>query len=216
MKGYIFDILFSYLHPKPKPYPNQQLPKPTFQAESIVLAQFHQASIAAFQAKDETNNTFNIYLLIAGIIAAGLPLIQGLIEGEHSFDLRLSLSILSDIILLLAGILSFLFLSRFLNLAQERFESIKLMNNIQDYYDKQLENIVDFDKIYGQRDVKETAISVPAVMRNAVFIIGSLYIGGAIGISFNVWWSQKSGSPALCVKRTGLRGGWLEENTLTQ
>jgi hypothetical protein len=112
--------------------------------------------------------------------------VQGLIiQGDTTYDLKISLSVLSDIILLLAGILSFFFLSRFLTLAQERFESIKLMNSIQNYYDKQLEHIIDFDKIYGQRHATEQSISVPSVIRNAVFVIGSLYIGGAIGVIFD-------------------------------
>ena len=48
-------------------------------AETILLETFHHASIAAYQAEDEINNTFNYYLFLAGIIAVGLPTVQGLI-----------------------------------------------------------------------------------------------------------------------------------------
>jgi hypothetical protein len=186
VKGYIFDILFSHLRQAPQLSTIPQTPEPIFHAESIVLAKFNQASIAAYQAKDETNNTFNIYLIIAGIIAAGLPVLEGLfIQRDTPPDLKLLLSLTADLTLYIAGILSFFFLSRFLTLAQERFENIKIMNSIKVYYDKRLRHIVNLDEIFGKQQATEQSISVPAVIRYAVFIIGSLYIGGGIGTSFN-------------------------------
>ena len=186
MKGCLFDILFSALRQQPRLPTVPQSPEPTFHAEHFVLARFQQASIAAYQARDETNNTFNIYLIIAGIIAAGLPVIQGLIiQSDVPHDLKLLLSFMVVIILLFAGLLSFLFLSRFLMLAQERFENIKTMNNIRDYYDKQLENTVNLDEIFGERQAKMQSISVLEFILYTVFVIGSLYIGGAFGTATN-------------------------------
>ncbi len=98
--------------------------------ETILIETFHHASIAAYQAEDEINSTFNIYLLIGGIIGAGLPTLQGLVLqtlDQRRPSLALIFSVTAVIILVIVGGLSLSFLERFLQLAKERYDNVKTM-----------------------------------------------------------------------------------------
>lgn len=80
--------------------------------EAILMETFHHASIAAYQAEDEINNTFNYYLVLAGIIAVGLPTVQGLIIQTREQDylyLPVAFSATVVIILMLVAVLSLFF-----------------------------------------------------------------------------------------------------------
>jgi hypothetical protein len=162
---------------------NQENP---LHGETILIETFHHASIAAYQAKDEINNTFNIYLILTGIIATGLPVIQGLIlqtrEQRYLF-LPAIFSATAAIVLGLVAVLSLCFLERFLQLSKERHNNIKTMNNIQDYYSRKLElQMPGINEVFHkQRDI-EQGFSVPLVIRLTVIMVGSLCIGGVIAI----------------------------------
>lgn len=161
--------------------------EPPLHVENILLETFHHASIAAYQAEDEINSTFNYYILLVGIVAVGLPTIQGLIlqtNEQHYLYLPTVFIATAAIILGVIGGLSLCFLERFLQLAKERYDNIKTMNNIQDFYSKKLvTQMPDIDEIFSKQRGSEKVFSVPPVIRFSVITGGSLCIGGAIGIA---------------------------------
>jgi hypothetical protein len=163
---------------------NQENP---LHGEAILMETFHHASIAAYQAEDEINSTFNLYLLIGGIIGAGLPTIQGLVIqtlDQQRPSLALIFSATAAIILVIVGILSLCFLERFLQLAKERYDNVKTMNNIQDFYSRKLEaQMPDLADVLSKQRASGRGFSVPLVIRLTVIVIGSLYFGGAVAIA---------------------------------
>ncbi len=155
--------------------------------ETILMETFQHASIAAYQAEDEINSTFNLYLLIGGIVGAGLPTIQGLVlqtldQGRPS--LALIFSATAVIILVIVGGLSLCFLERFLQLAKERYDEVKTMNNIQDFYSRKLETqLPGLTAVLSKQRGSERDFSVPLVIRLTVIVVGSLYIAGAVAVA---------------------------------
>lgn len=158
--------------------------------ETILMESFHHASIAAYQAEDEINNTFNYYLVLAGIIAVGLPSVQGLIiqTNERGYRyLPVAFSVTASIILVLVAVLSLFFLERFLQLSKERYDNVKTMNNIQDYYSGRLEaQMPGIDDIFRKQRGKEKSFRVPLVILFTAIVVGSLCIGGSIAIVVSV------------------------------
>ncbi len=82
MKKYLLDYITSHIGSRPHPIVDQHVTEKnavSWNMENMLLETFHRSNVAAYQAKDEISSTFNIYLLVAGIIAASLPAIQDLI-----------------------------------------------------------------------------------------------------------------------------------------
>jgi uncharacterized membrane protein YfcA len=157
------------------------------QAETILVETFHNASIAAYQAEDEINSTFNLYLLIGGIIGAGLPTLQTLVldslEKNHR-SLAIAFSVTATIMLVIVGILSLFFLERFLQLSKERFDNVETMNNIQDFYSRKLKaHLPELTDLFRKQSDSERGFDVPPVVFYTVSVIGSVYIGGATAIA---------------------------------
>src|SRR6266446_3145339 len=77
-------------------------PDTSLHLENALLEEFHHASINVYQAKDETINTFNIYLIMTGILASGLTAILTIIVPEHD-SVVLALEGLSIFLLIVLG-----------------------------------------------------------------------------------------------------------------
>src|SRR5258708_2977755 len=105
--------------------------------EYLLLEEFRNASIASYQSKEETTNTFNVYLTAMGIAATGIAVLSSFIidslKGDELYRYYLFESIMF-IVLFITSIISFTFFTRFIQLTKENFRNIEVMNSIREYH----------------------------------------------------------------------------------
>ncbi len=156
--------------------------QPTLHIQSFLLEEFHHASIAAYQAKDEINTTFNIYLVTIGLILSGLPFLLNLIfqtKDQRYTYLPGIFLVTTGLLLIIGGVLSIFFLGRFLQLTEERASSIQKLNDIKASYVKHLDQSSSFEDEFLNQSVSEPSYRVPQAIRYTVTLFGSAYFSGA-------------------------------------
>jgi hypothetical protein len=114
MKKFLLDYITCHICSSTHQTVDQNAPEKnavSLNRENILLETFHRSNVAAYQAKDEISSTYNIYLLVAGIMAAGLPVVQELIyRPETNQEFKYFLVGLSGTVLVFSGLLSVGFL----------------------------------------------------------------------------------------------------------
>lgn len=139
---------------------------PSLNLENILLAEFNYASTTAYQAMEDRARTFNLYLLIFGVLASGLGALYQLGNklGPNTDLYAIALLIASGIM----GVTFFVTLVRFRQAARN---STIAMNVIKEYYIKHFASTVpDIEDAFYWR-----MRSIPAgeKLRNAAFMIAS-------------------------------------------
>ncbi len=158
----------------------------SLRAESLLLEELRHLSENASQINSEISGTYYAYLIVVGIIATGV----GTLQIFHT-DLRRQgytatpffLDVLTIVVLILGGILSFIFLLRFLQLVKREFHGIVAMNKIRAFYINSLKPRMPTigEAFYKQDDTKYFS-NVPSYICYTISLVGSLSFGGAFYI----------------------------------
>lgn len=160
----------------------------TLKAENILLEEFNYAGAAAYQAKEESGNLFNHYLLAAGALATGL----GVLVNSYSDKAKLTVTLVETLVLAIGGVFSFAFFVRHLDLGQEYAESLVTMNVIKEFYIQRLKlRMPEIERAFSQR-LGTIAQGGPlgrgaTVMSFTVALLGSFAVAGAVGSGRQVW-----------------------------
>src|SRR6185437_2915872 len=96
--------------------------------ESIMLAEFHYASAAAYQALDDRGRMFGIYLAIASVLAGGVGALYEL--GDKSAHSE----VIAATLFLLAGFIGLIFFFKIVRIRQAFDDSLLTMNVIKEHY----------------------------------------------------------------------------------
>lgn len=153
----------------------------TLKAESMLLEEFNAASVAAYQAKEDSAGLVNLYLLSAGALATGL----GVIVNAYTPSSRVSLELLQTLVLAIGGILSFAFFARFLDLARDYRVSVETMASVRDYYVERLrQQLPDISRALRGRAAVVDGGGMGrgnSIMAGVIVLLGSLCLAGATG-----------------------------------
>lgn len=100
----------------------------TLKLDGLLLAEFDYASNSAYQAMEDRTRTFNLYLVIFGVLASFLATL-------YQFgNLKALTQPLTILLLAAGGILGLVFFVQLIRLRQAHQESIVTMNMIKEYY----------------------------------------------------------------------------------
>jgi hypothetical protein len=158
----------------------------SLKAESILLEELRHLSENASQINSEISGTYNVYLIVVGIIATGVGTLQIFHTELHRQGYTVTpffLDVVTIVVLIFGGILSFIFLLRFLQLVEREFHSIVAMNKIRAFYINYLKPHMPTirEAFYKQDDTKYFS-NVPSYICNTVSLLGSLSFSGALYI----------------------------------
>jgi len=174
-------------------------------AENLLLEEFKLMGTTASQINDEISHSFNLYLIIVGLLSSGLGTLAVLYPNQKidtgipnytqfgvSGDILVQaydLAILGIIILLFAAFLSYLFFSRVLNLRNRQKECLLTMGEIEGIYIQNLDNQLPEMKKF----LEERRNNIPSLRRRGsaihlicptIAFIGSICIAGALELFF--------------------------------
>ncbi len=99
-------------------------------AESILIEEFNYAGVVAYQAREDSANLINVYLLATGALATGL----GVMVSAYSTTTRVTIGFISVTALLIYALFSFAFFMRLLGLEQEYRDGALAMGVIREFY----------------------------------------------------------------------------------
>jgi len=97
--------------------------------ENILLEEFNYAGVTAYQAMEDRARMFNLYLLLVGVLASGLGAVFQLGGSARQFLLPVAI-----LLLLLTGVLGYVFFLKLIRLRQAHRESLIAMNKIKMFY----------------------------------------------------------------------------------
>ena len=100
------------------------------QAESILIEEFNYAGVVAYQAREDSANLINVYLLATGAMVTGL----GVATSAYSATTRITVGFISVTALLIYALFSFAFFTRLLGLEQEYRDGAQAMGVIREFY----------------------------------------------------------------------------------
>jgi hypothetical protein len=152
--------------------------------ESILLEEFRYGSRLITQVQQDRSNLFNIYLIIAGVIATALGTVQTvitnkIIEGKD-------LALVAGCGLILASLLSLAFFTRLLGLARTHREGVIIITRIREFYIQQFEGQVPLRRVLCPRFSTTSNIgragSSTFLIGCTIVSLGSFYLSGAVGL----------------------------------
>ena len=124
------------------PFREDEAPQPSAPAErtfdgslkleNMLLEEYNYAGVTAYQAMEDRARVFNLYLLLIGVLVSGLGAIFQF--GGSIRDLTQWLSVA---LLIVAGLLGFVFFLQLIRLRQAHRESLVAMNFVKEYYIEQ-------------------------------------------------------------------------------
>ncbi|HLJ81184.1 MAG TPA: NUDIX domain-containing protein [Ktedonobacterales bacterium] len=139
---------------------------PALNLENILLAEFNYASTTAYQAMEDRSRTFNLYLVIFGVLASGLGALYQLGNklGPNTDLYALAL-------LIAAGFMGVTFFVTLIRFRQAHRKSSIAMNVIKEYYIKHFEKTLPNvkDAFYWRMNT----LPKGEKFRNAAFMISS-------------------------------------------
>src|SRR6266487_4227205 len=161
----------------------------SLEAESLLLEEMRHLSASTSQINSEISSTQNVYLIVVGIIAtavAALQIFGNELRRQGFSKTPFLLDIITIVALISGGVLSFIFLLRFLQLVKREFHCTAAMNKIRTFYIDHLKPRMPLieEAFYKQGDT-EYFSNVPPYVRHIVSLLGSLSFGGAFYIIFN-------------------------------
>jgi len=157
-------------------------------AESILLEEFNAASVAAYQAREESASLINIYLLAAGALATGL----GILASNYTPTSKLTVTLVQVAVLGIATLFSFAVFVRHLDLGGEYRDGLLAMNVIKEFYIGRLGlQLPQINAAFYRRlaDVpwRHALGAGAAVMSCAIALLGGLAAAGTVGLSRQLW-----------------------------
>lgn len=97
--------------------------------ENMLLEEFNYAGVTAYQAMEDRARMFNLYLLLVGVLASGLGAVFQLGGSARQYLLPVAV-----LLLLLTGVLGYVFFLKLIRLRQAHRESLIAMNKIKMFY----------------------------------------------------------------------------------
>lgn len=168
---------------------------PTLNLENILLAEFNYASTTAYQAMEDRARTFNLYLLIFGVLASGLGTLYQL---GHNLGPNTDLYAIA--LLVAAGITGVTFFATLIRFRQAHRNSSIAMNVIKEYYIKHFEQSApDVDDAFYWRmhtlPAGEKIGNVSFMIASTVAMLGSLCFAAAAIVLSEIVLGQAGTNP---------------------
>ena len=157
-------------------------------AESILLEEFNYASVVAYQAKAESANLFNLYLLAVGAMATGL----GVLVSAATHTLPLQITLIAILALVIFTILSFAFFAKFFELGQDYREALLAMSVVKEYYIQRLKRAApEIEQAFRWR-LRRRPRSGPiggggSLISVVIALLSAVTFGGALGEIRQLW-----------------------------
>ena len=157
-------------------------------AESILLEEFNYASVVAYQAKEDSANLFNLYLLAVGAMATGL----GVLVSAATHTLPLQITLIAILALVIFTILSFAFFAKFFELGQDYREALLAMSVVKEYYIQRLKRAApEIEQAFRWR-LRRRPRSGPiggggALISVVIALLSAVSFGGALGEIRQLW-----------------------------
>ena len=158
----------------------------SLRTEDILTEEMRCISANMSQINSEISSTYNFYLIMVGLIATGVATLQIVVNElrrQGYSRTPFSLDVVTIAALIFGG---FIFLHRFLRLAEREFHSTAAMSKIRTFYIDHLKpSMPDIEEAFYKHGATEYYSNVPSYIRHTVSLLGSLGLGGAFYIIFN-------------------------------
>ncbi len=157
-------------------------------AESILLEEFNYASVVAYQAKEDSANLFNLYLLAVGAMATGL----GVLVSAATHTTQLQVTLIAMLALMIFTILSFAFFAKFFDLGQDYREALLAMSVVKEYYIQRLKRAApEIEQAFRWR-LRRVPRSGPiggggSLISVVIALLGGVSFGGGFGEVRQLW-----------------------------
>jgi hypothetical protein len=166
----------------------------SMKAESFLLAELRHLNEKDSRICSESSMTLNVYLILESIsaIAVGtLQIFAYYLSSQGYEKIPFVLDASTILLLVFGGIMSIIFLLRFIQVAQREFHNGVAANKIRAFYITYLKSQMPaIGEALPQQDHTEYASNVAFYIPYVVSLVGSLSFGGAIYILFeNLFWS---------------------------
>src|SRR5215469_11490807 len=97
--------------------------------ENMLLEEFNYAGVTAYQAMEDRARMFNLYLLLVGVLASGLGAVFQLGGSARHYLLPVAI-----LLLLLTGVLGYVFFLKLIRLRQAHRDSLIAMGKVKTFY----------------------------------------------------------------------------------
>lgn len=166
---------------------------PTLKLENMLLEEYGYASQTAYQAMEDRARTFNLYLLIVGVLVSGLGAVYQLQDKVHAYSQPLAIALL-----LAVGIMGVFFFLQLIRLRQAHRESLVAMNAVKEYYIKHFR--AEFPRVEAAFRWRLSTIpsgervgSITFIICSVIAMLGSLCFGAAAIIASEIALSRNNG-----------------------
>lgn len=151
-------------------------------AESILIEEFNYAGVLAYQAREDSANLINVYLLATGALATGL----GVMVAAYSTNTRVTIGFIGVTALVIYALFSFAFFARLLGLEQEYRDGALAMGVIREFYIVSLRRVMPeielaFHWRLRRRPRGATLVGGSPLIAWAIALLGGLCVAGAVG-----------------------------------
>lgn len=157
----------------------------TLHAEYLLLEEFTHASVTAYQANQDRGTLLNLYLVLGGVLITA-----GGIAVSYAASANVKGPIYAvDLGLALAGIISFAFFARLLQLSRKYQDALMAMDVIKEFYLRELGEVMPhlrhaFRWRLGTLRDKGRSSGTTFFTGSVMAVIGSFYFGGASELLF--------------------------------
>jgi hypothetical protein len=157
-------------------------PRTALKAESILIEEFNFAGVVAYQAREDSANLINVYLLATGAMVTGL----GVMASVYSATTRVTVGFIGVTALLIYALFSFAFFTRLLGLEQEYRDGALAMGVIREFYIASLrpsmpEIELAFHWRLRRRPRGATLIGGSPLVAWVIALLGAFCVAGAVG-----------------------------------
>jgi hypothetical protein len=154
----------------------------TLKAESILIEEFNYAGVVAYQAREDSANLINVYLLATGALATGL----GVMASVYSSGTRVTIGFIGVTALVIFALFSFAFFARFLGLEEEYRDGAQAMGIIREFYIYALRGVMPeielaFHWRLRRRPRGATLTGGSPLIAWVIALLSGLSVAGAVG-----------------------------------
>ncbi|HEU0027243.1 MAG TPA: hypothetical protein VFQ25_09020 [Ktedonobacterales bacterium] len=151
-------------------------------AESILIEEFNYAGVVAYQAREDSANLINVYLLATGALATGL----GVMASVYSVGTQVTIGFIGVTALVIFALFSFAFFARFLGLEEEYRDGAQAMGIIREFYiyalrDAMPEIELAFHWRMRRRPLGATLAGGSPLVAWVIALLSGLSAAGAVG-----------------------------------
>lgn len=151
-------------------------------AESILIEEFNYAGVVTYQAREDSANLINVYLLATGAMATGL----GVMASVYSATTRVTVGFIGVTALLIYALFSFAFFTRLLGLEQEYRDGALAMGVIREFYIASLRPAMpEIELAFHWRLRRQprgaTLIGGSPLIAWVIALLGGFCVAGAVG-----------------------------------